>query len=77
MEAFDKIAEAVFNKQLSGQEDIEIETKSAILSCRRATGQRATTNAIVSGNARVQFPENEDIFGNGVVDIQVFEHKSI
>ena len=35
IEAFEKVAEAVSNKLLPGQEDIEIQTKSAILTCRR------------------------------------------
>ena len=73
MEAFDRVAEAVFNKQLSGQEDIEIQTKSAILSCRRARGHRAYVNPVVAGDASVQFPEIEAFFGDEAVDIQVYD----
>ena len=71
MEAFDGVAEALFNKQLSGQKDIQIQTKSPILTCRRATGEKVNANQIVAGNASVQFPEMKDFFGSGVVDIQV------
>ena len=73
MEAFDRVAEAIFNKQLSGQTDMEIQTKSAILTCRRAKGEKANSNQIVAGNASVQFPEIRDLFGSGEVDIQVHD----
>ena len=74
MEAFDRVAEALFNKQLSGQKDLEIQTKSAILTCRRAKGEMANANQIVAGNAGVQFPEMKDLFGSGAMDFQVCDH---
>lgn len=74
MDAFDRVAEALFNKKLSDQKDIDIQTKSAKLTCRRATGTRAQTYPIVAGDASVQFPKLEGLFGSEVVDIQVGEH---
>lgn len=71
MDAFEKVAEAVFNKQLPGQEDIEIQTKSAILTCRRAKGIPVVELPIVAGNASVKFPDMKDLIGNKAVDVQV------
>ena len=74
MEAFDGVAKAIFNKQLSGQKDLKIQTKSAILTCRRAKGEMANANQIVAENASVKFPEMKDLFGSGAMDIQVCDH---
>lgn len=71
MEAFDRVAEAVFNKELTGQKDIEIPTKSAILTCRKAKGTSIVKHPLVAGNAIVKFPDIEDLFGNKAVDVQV------
>lgn len=71
MELLDKVAEAVSNKLLPDQADIEIITKSTRLSCRRASGQKAFSDPIVAGDASVQFPENENSFGAGEKVIQV------
>ena len=59
IEAFEKVAEAVSNKLLPGQEDIEIQTKSAILTCRRAKVAALTDHPINAGNASVNFPDLE------------------
>lgn len=74
MENFDKVAEAVFNRQLPGQDDIEIQTKSAILTCRKARGTAIVEHPIRAGNASVKFPDIEDLFGNRLVDVQVYKY---
>ena len=71
VELLDKVAEAVSNKLLPDQADVEIITKSVRLSCRRASGQKAFSHPIVAGDASVQFPENENSFGDGEKVIQV------
>lgn len=73
MEAFDRVAEAVFNKLLPGQNDIEIPTKSAIMACRRARGSSSVKHPIVAGDASVTFPDIEDLLGFRAVDVQVNE----
>jgi len=74
MENFDRVAEAIFNKQLPGQNDIEIQTKSAILTCRRARGTAIAEHPMKAGNASVKFPDITDLLGNRVVDVQVYEY---
>ena len=74
MDNFDKVAEAIFNKQVPGQNDIEIQTKSAILTCRKARGTAVVKHPIKAGNASVKFPDIVDLFGNRVVDVQVYEY---
>ncbi|KAJ7360506.1 hypothetical protein OS493_015608 [Desmophyllum pertusum] len=71
MEAFDRVAEAVFNKELTGQKDIEIPTKSAILTCRKAKGTSIVKHPMAAGNAIVKFPDIDDLFGNKAVDVQL------
>lgn len=71
IEAFEKVAEAVSNKLLPGQEDIEIQTKSAILTCRRAKVAALTDHPINAGNASVNFPDLQGLIGNKTVDVQV------
>lgn len=71
IEAFEKVAEAVSNKLLPGQEDIEIQTKSAILTCRRAKIAALTDHPINAGNASVNFPDLQELIGNETVDVQV------
>lgn len=71
IEAFEKVAEAVSNKLLPGQEDIEIQTKSAILTCRRAKIAALTDHPINAGNASVNFPDLQGLIGNKTVDVQV------
>ena len=76
MGAFDQVAEAIFNKKLSGQEDIEIQTKSATLTCRRDIGHRVQASPIVAGNASVQFPDIKNLFSSEEVDAQVREKET-
>ena len=74
MDNFDRVAEAIFNKQLPGQNDIEIQTKSAILTCRRARGTAIVDKPLRAGNASVKFPDIADVLGNRAVDVQVYEY---
>ena len=71
IDAFEKVAEAISNKLLPGQEDIEIQTKSAILTCRRAKVAALTDHPIGAGNASVNFPDLQGLIGNKTVDVQV------
>ena len=73
MDNFDRVGEAIFNKQLPGQNDIEIQTKSAILTCRRTRGT-SIVHPMKAGNASVKFPNIADLLGNRVVDVQVYEY---
>ena len=73
MEAFDRVADAVFNKLLPGQKDIEIPTKSTVMTCRRARGAAVVKHPIVGGKASVKFPDIADLLGNRAVDVQVYE----
>lgn len=75
MDNFDKVAEAIFNKQLPGQNDIEIQTKSAILTCRKARGAAIVEQPIKAGNASVKFPDIKYLFGKRTVDVQVYSIK--
>lgn len=72
MDNFDRVAEAIFNKQLPGQNDIEIQTKSAILTCRRT--RAIFEHPMKAGNASVKFPNLADLLGNRVVDVQVYKY---
>lgn len=74
MDNFDRVGEAIFNKQLPGQNDIEIQTKSAILTCRRTRGTSIVEHPMKAGNASVKFPNIADLLGNRVVDVQVYEY---
>lgn len=74
MDNFDRVAEAIFNKQLPGQNDIEIQTKSAILTCRRTRGTTIVQQPMKAGNASVKFPNIADLLGNRVVDVQVYKY---
>lgn len=75
MDNFDRVAEAIFNKQLPGQNDIEIQTKSAILTCRRTRGTTIVEQPMKAGNASVKFPNLiADLLGNSVVDVQVYNY---
>ena len=74
MDNFDRVAEAIFNKQLPGQNDIEIQTKSAILTCRKTRGTAIVEQLMKAGNASVKFPNIADLLGNRVVDVQVYEY---
>ena len=71
LEAIDKLSEAIFNQKVPGQEDTEIRTKSAILTCRRALKTDVFYYPIVAGNASVQFPNISHLLPEEEVDIQV------
>lgn len=77
MDVLDQIAIALFNTMQPGYDDIVIETSKCALACRRTKPTEMAGKRLTAGDAAVQFPSGEHMFGKekqyqmDFVDIQV------